>query len=94
MCADTAIKNNLSRAMAVILIGGLCLGWLGGKAVDYTFDDVRQNTEFRIGAEKEIGHVIKDVEENTQAIKDFAKMKELLIRIDERTGKWEPVDGE
>ena len=47
MCADTAIKNNLSRAMAVILVGGGCLGWLGGRVVDYTFDDVRQNAEFR-----------------------------------------------
>jgi len=97
MCADTAIKNNLAIAMAVLIVGGGCLGWVGNKAVDYTFSDVRENTEFRIGAENEIKHVIKDVEENTKAIKDFAQMKELLIRIDERTkktdertSKWEP----
>ena len=53
MCADTAIKNNLSRAMAVILVGGGCLGWLGGRVVDYTFDDVRLNSEFRISKEVE-----------------------------------------
>jgi len=91
MCADTAVKNNLAIAMAILIVGGGCLGWVGNKAVDYTFSDVRENTEFRIGAQKEIDHVVKDVEENTKAIKDFAEMKELLIRLDERLDKWEPV---
>jgi len=90
MCAEAAIKNNLALAMAVLIVGGGCLGWVGNKAVDYTFSDVRENTEFRIGARAEIEHVIKDVEENKQAIKDFAEMKELLIRMDERLDKWEP----
>ena len=90
MCADTAVNNNLSRAMAVIIIGGIGLGWLGGKAVDYTFNDVRENTEFRIGAISELNHVKSDVEDNTRAIKELALIKELVIRIDERTSKWEP----
>lgn len=91
MRVDTAIKDNLSRAMAVILVGGGCIGWVGNKAVDYTFSDVRKNTEARIEMRNEVGHIKSDVEENTQAIKDFAEMKELLIRIDERTSEWEPV---
>lgn len=92
MCADTAVKNNLAVAMAILLVGGGCLGWVGGKAVDYTFDGVQKNTEFRIGAEKEIRHVVEDVADNTEAIKEFAKMRELLVRMDERMSKWEPVE--
>ena len=90
MCAETLVQNNISKAMAILIIGGGCLGWIGNKAVDYTFEDVRENTEFRIGARSEIEHVVSDVAENTQAIKDFAQMKELLIRMDERLDKWEP----
>lgn len=92
MCADTAVKNNLAIAMAILLVGGGCLGWVGGKAVDYTFDGVQKNTEFRIGAEKEIRHVVEDVADNTEAIREFAKMRELLVRMDERISKWEPVE--
>jgi hypothetical protein len=90
MCAETLVQNNLARAMVVLIIGGGCLGWIGNKAVDYTFSDVRQNTEARIEYKAEIRHVQEDVAENTDAIKDFAMMKELMIRMDERLSQWEP----
>jgi hypothetical protein len=93
MCADTAIKNNLAMAMAVILIGGGCLGWVGNKAVDYTFADVRQNTESRIETKAELKHLKQEVVEIKNDLKDLAIIKEMVIRIDERTQKWEPTEG-
>jgi hypothetical protein len=89
MCAES-VKNNLAMAMAVLIIGGGCLGWIGNKAVDYTFSDVRDNTEARIEHKAEIEHLREDVSELKSAVKDFAKMKELMIRTDERLSQWEP----
>jgi len=90
MCADTAVKNNLAIAMGVILIGGGCLGWIGNKAVDYTFSDVRDNSAFRIEAIVEIKHLTKEVTELKDALAAVAVIKEMVVRIDERTANWEP----
>ena len=103
MCADSAVKNNLALAMAVLIIGGGCLGWVGNKAVDYTFADVRKNTESRIEVNSEISHIktdskneFKHLEDRLDRIEetmaDFAMMKDMLIRVDERTSKWEPTN--
>jgi len=95
MCADTAIKNNLAIAMAVLLVGGGCLGFVGGKAVDYTFSDVRQNTEFRISAEVESEYTKQELSElkalaNEGAIERRAN-HDLLIEVLAKLDKWEPV---
>ena len=102
MCADSAVKNNLAMAMAVLIVGGGCLGWVGNKAVDYTFSDVRKNTESRIEVNSEIAHIKSDsineikhlearLDRMEAAVADFALMKEMLVRVDERTSQWEPV---
>mgnify|MGYP000070456942 FL=1 len=90
MCAESTIKNHLALAMGILLIGGGCLGWVGNKAVDYTFSDVRQNTEARIQLANEIKHLDEKVDKLEDAIEAVAIMKELVIRIDERTSEWEP----
>ena len=90
MCADSTIKNHLALAMGILLVGGGCLGWVGNKAVDYTFSDVRQNTEARIQLANEIKHLDEKVDKLEDAIEAVAIMKELVIRIDERTSEWEP----
>ena len=91
MCADTAIKNNLAMAMAVIMAGGASLGWIGNKAVDYTFSDVRSNTVSRIELTSEISHLKEEVIDLKTALASVAIIKEMVVRIDERTQKWEPV---
>ena len=91
MCADTAIRSNLGVAMAVIMAGGASLGWIGNKAVDYTFSDVRQNTEARIELTSEISHLKEEVMDLKTALASFAVIKDMVVRIDERTQKWEPV---
>ena len=78
--------------MAVLVVGGGCLGWVGNKAVDYTFSDVRKNTESRITLTGEIKHLTAEVVELKDALASVAIMKEMVIRIDERTAKWEPVN--
>lgn len=94
MCADTAIKNNLSRAMAVILVGGGCLGWLGGRVVDYTFDDVRLNSEFRISKEVEDAYTKQELSELKKLAKEGAEERrvnhDLLILINSKLEGWEP----
>ena len=90
MCAESTIKNHLALAMGILLIGGGCLGWVGNKAVDYTFSDVRQNTEARIQLANEIKHLDEKVDKLETALEAVAIMKELVIRIDERTSEWEP----
>ena len=90
MCAESTIKNHLALAMGILLIGGGCLGWVGNKAVDYTFSDVRQNTEARIQLANEIKHLDEKVGKLETALEAVAIMKELVIRIDERTSEWEP----
>lgn len=90
MCAESTIKNHLALAMGILLIGGGCLGWVGNKAVDYTFSDVRQNTEARIQLANEIKHLDEKVDKLENALEAVAIMKELVIRIDERTSEWEP----
>jgi len=90
MCAESTIKNHLALAMGILLIGGGCLGWVGNKAVDYTFSDVRQNTEARIQLANEIKHLDEKVDKLEDALEAVAIMKELVIRIDERTSEWEP----
>lgn len=91
MCADSAIKNHLAMAMGVLLIGGGCLGWVGNKAVDYTFSDVRKNTEARIELTNEVRHLDEKFDKLEDALAAVAVMKELVIRIDERTSEWEPT---
>lgn len=94
MCADTAVKNNLAIAMAVILIGGGCLGWIGNKAVDYTFADVRDNTEFRIAKEVEDAHTKQELVELKKLAKEGAEERrvnhDLLILINSKLERWEP----
>lgn len=97
MCADTAIKNNLAIAMAVLLVGGGCLGFVGGKAVDYTFDGVAKNTEFRISAEVENEYTKKELSElktlaNKGAIERRAN-HDLLIQVLSKLDRWEPAEG-
>ena len=91
MCADSSIKNHLAMAMGVLLIGGGCLGWVGNKAVDYTFSDVRKNTESRIELTNEVRHLDEKFDKLEDALAAVAVMKELVIRIDERTSEWEPT---
>jgi hypothetical protein len=93
MCADTTVRNNLAMAMAVLLVGGGCLGWVGNKAVDYTFSDVRQNTEARIELTNEVKHLSEEVTELKDALAAVAIIKEMVVRIDERTANWEPQNG-
>ena len=81
MCADAAIKNNLALAMAVLLVGGGCLGFVGGKAVDYTFNDVRENTEFRISAEVENEHTKEELSELKAMFKVNATKGEVERRV-------------
>ena len=85
MCADSAVKNNLAIAMAVLIVGGGCLGWVGNKAVDYTFSDVRENTEFRIAKEVEDRHTQKELAELKELVvlqgKNSQFNKETLIKI-------------
>ena len=92
MPEENSIKNQLAIAMAILVIGGGCLGWVGNKAVDYTFSDVRKNTESRIILTGEIKHLTEEVSELKDALASVALMKEMVIRIDERTAKWEPVN--
>jgi len=98
MCADSTVKNNLAMAMAVLLIGGGCLGWIGNKAVDYTFSDVRENTEFRISAEVENEHTKQELSElKAIAISGASERKmnrELLIQIRAELKGWERADDE
>ena len=98
MCADTAVKNNLAIAMAVLIVGGGCLGWVGNKAVDYTFSDVRENTEFRISAEVENEHTKQELAE-LKAIamrgEDERRMNhDLLIEIRAEMKGWEGLANE
>lgn len=90
--SEKNITDHLTTAIAVILVGGLCLGWVGSRAVDYTFSEVRENSVFRVRQIEENKQIHKDIEENTAAIRDIAIMKEMLIRVDERTAKWEPTE--
>ena len=87
---ENSIKNQLDLAMGILLVGGGCLGWVGNKAVDYTFSDVRKNTEARIHLENEVRHLDEKVNKLEDALAAVAVMKELVIRIDERTSEWEP----
>lgn len=94
MCADSTIKNNLAMAMAVLMVGGGCLGWVGNKAVDYTFSDVRENTEFRISTEVENEHTKQELSELKEMMLLGAEKSninhDLLIQIAERLKQWEP----
>jgi hypothetical protein len=96
MCAETAIKNNLALAVAVLIVGGGCLGWVGNKAVDYTFSDVRQNTEFRISAEVENEHTKQELSELKEiAIRGELERRmnhDLLIEIRAEMKGWERSD--
>lgn len=89
MCAEQAVRNHLALAMGILLVGGGCLGWVGNKAVDYTFSDVRKNTEARIELTNEVRHLGEEVSKLEDALTAVAVMKELVIRIDERTSEWE-----
>ena len=96
MCADTAVKNNLAIAMAVLIVGGGCLGWVGNKAVDYTFSDVRENTEFRIAKEVEDAHTKQELIElkalSKQQSADTQFNKETLIKILARLENLKTID--
>lgn len=98
MCADVVVKNNLATAMAVLLVGGGCLGWVGNKAVEYTFSDVRQNTEFRISKEVQDAHVREEIGELKFLLtsnKDTLTVnRESLIQIKEQLKRWEPNGNE
>ena len=94
MCAEPVMRNQLALAMGILLVGGGCLGWVGNKAVDYTFSDVRKNTEARIELANEVRHLDEKVDKLEDALAAVAVMKELVIRIDERTSEWEPGGGE
>ena len=86
------LSENMYLALAVIIVGALSIGWIGSRAVDYTFSDVRQNTEFRVKSTQETLQMKKDIARNASSLEDIAAMKEMLGRIDERLKRWEPVD--
>jgi hypothetical protein len=96
MCAETLVRNNLARAMAVLLIGGGCLGWIGNKAVDYTFSDVRKNTEFRISSEVEGEYTKMELSELKalahEGVVERRINHDLLILINSKLEGWEPHD--
>jgi hypothetical protein len=94
MCAETLVQNNISKAMAILIIGGGCLGWIGNKAVDYTFEDVRENTEFRISKEVEDEHIKEQMSELKMLAKEGVVERrvnhDLLILINSKLEGWEP----
>lgn len=83
----------MSIALAVILVGGICLGWVGGKAVDYTFDEVRANTEFRVSRSEAIKHERITIQSLKESIEDISKSQRIIadsvIRTEERLKQWE-----
>lgn len=89
------LKEHLSIAISIILVGGVCLGWVGGKAVDYTFDHVRENTEFRVGRTESLKHereVMKRLERTMNDLSQQMKIYgEATIRTEERLKQWEPA---
>jgi hypothetical protein len=94
MCAETLVQNNISKAMAILIIGGGCLGWIGNKAVDYTFEDVRENTEFRISKEVEDEHIKEQMSElkilAKEGVVERGLNHDLLILINSKLEGWEP----
>ena len=88
----TKISENMYLALSVIIVGALSIGWVGSRAVDYTFSDVRQNTEFRVKTTQETLEMKKDIADNAIKLQEISDMKEMLGRIDERLKRWEPTD--
>ena len=95
MCAETAIKNNLSLAIGILIIAGVSLGWLGKDALEDMKEDTKSNTEFRIAAEIKDKHTAEEFVELSAAVKEgTAERREnhdLLIQINSKLDKWEPV---
>jgi hypothetical protein len=90
--AEKTLKEHLTLSISIILVGGLCLGWVGGRAIDYTFKDVRDNTMFRVSQTEENKHLNEEIEELKEALSVLPKMSETLVRIDERIRNWEPSE--
>lgn len=84
------IRNNLAIALAVIFVGGGCLGWVGTKTLDHAFGDVREHTRQIVKLQTKVDHNEEKIESLENVVADFALMKEMLIRVDERTAGWEP----
>jgi len=84
------IKNNLTIALAIIFVGGGCLGWIGTRTLDYAFSDLRDLRTEVTENTSEIKHNRTDINKLEGYVKDLALMKEMVIRIDERTAGWEP----
>jgi len=80
----------LALAMAIIIVGCASLGWVGGRVVDYTFDEVRENTSSRIETRAEIKHLKLELDQMKEALKELPAIKEIVIRTDERLQNWEP----
>ncbi len=89
---EKTIKEHLTLCIAIILVGGLCLGWVGGRAIDYTFKDVRENTMFRVSQDSENQHIQDQIDDLEDALKMLPAMNEAIIRIDERIQQWEPSE--
>lgn len=93
--AEKTLREHLMLALAVIAVGGIALGWVGGKAVDYTFEDVRALNDFRaaqIEKNKSENKRIENIELLMKAlIENSSVTRESVIRIEERLNQWEPV---
>jgi len=87
---EKTLKEHLTVSVTIILVGGLCLGWFGGRAIDYTFKDVRDNTMFRVSQAEENKHLNEEIQDLKDALSVLPKMSETLVRIDERMNTWEP----
>ena len=87
--ADT-IRSNLTLALAVIFVGGGCVGWVGTRTLEYAFEDVREHGKAIVELQSDAEHNTREIAEIKQAMSDFAIVKEMVVRIDERTALWEP----
>lgn len=77
-----ALKKQLAQAVAIIFVAGGCVAWLGDKIIDYTFEDVRSNTNFRVSKTEEIKNMKEDINYLQKAIPE---MNEKLSSIDKNT---------
>jgi len=78
--------------VAVVTVCGLSLGWVGGRAVEITLRDVRDNTVWRVQSMNEGEHIKAEILEMKSTLRDLSEMKEMLIRMDARLQQWEPTD--
>lgn len=94
--SEKTLREHLMLALAVIMVGGVALGWVGGKAVDYTFDDVRDNSDFRVSQiqkNQSDDKRMDNMESLMRSLIDNSTVtRESVIRIEERLDQWEAVN--